>query len=389
MKIEDLSQTDLLHLIERYYAGDKVSNLIKAFGLDLKPNQFVAALPPEELDQCCRHCGNTLFRSRSSRSYSLVTKPPHCPVCGHYELGGTGRCTCPACKEERSQIERAKINSVSEAISSYLREQVRPPRDYATLDIRQKVFLAALLRAAGDETCTFIDRVDQSTSKQPIAPTEEYIREMLLELWNCGAIYVSDESEVEAFGVEQHADGLRVKGVYIFKTCWNVCVTGATVIEMMRPRQIEPDADALSFWIDMSVSEALAYLNNERARVGLDAPSGEKTTAIIRMIVEKYSTAEAVFFIWVTLRDVVYARESKRLNRVHAANCIPVYLSSKFEKYMSEGWEPKSYNRFGAQSLASDILYNNVLGLRGDGFTKRPSLEALGRTDKVLPPPNE
>jgi len=381
MKIEDLPEDQLADLMRRYYDGEKVGELIEAFGLDVKPSQLVSTFPPERLPEPCRQCGGTMIRPRVGRSSYSAESLSRCELCGHFDAPGHSwrRCSCEACADEEIKATQAREFEIVDVIDAYVRKCELAPVSLADLTIRQRIYLAALATAYADEDLRVLLHVGvEQTKMPPVAPRSADVISMIRELWSAGAIGLMRNSPRSAFDIEQKpGHPPEVVGVIPSEVIWEIQIVDVDRSAILIPNCTPTIDEALILWHEMSQSEALAYLESERDRYGIDAVAGDKTSAIIREIVEKYSTAETQCLVWMAMRDLFAAMQERYMNRRHVGNSLPVFIKNKFEHYQAKKYDPKQFDRRGKQSIVSQLLYNHVLGIGENGFTLRPTTENL------------
>lgn len=379
MKIQNLSTEQMEELIKRYYAGERATDLISAFQLDLKPGLLVSSFPPERTEGVCRQCSGTLVRPRQARTKTWEPRAPeYCEICGHVEssAGSHQFCHCQSCREALVRAAKARQIDESNAIQKYFAKCARQPVAINSLSIKQLVYLAAIATACADESLsTLTNTINYHPGMPPIAPRSDDLKEIIVELWSVGALGLMPNLGSSAFKIEEDRDhGLMVTGVYLDHVDWEIRVSNLGTNEIMTPSVSPLPEEALSLWHEMSQSEALAYLEAECDRFNIQIDIGEKTAAIVRDIVEYFSTSESYFLIWSSVRDLLAAKEERRMARQHVVNSIPIFLKNKFDRYVSKGFDPRKWQRFGQQSHVSQILYNKVLCLGEKGFYERPSL---------------
>ena len=98
-RIKHLTEEQVHILLNRYYEGEGIKNLIEEFKLDADPSLFIRLFPIVETDDTCAYCGTKLtgkVGSRSSNHEGLLNLLNlECPNCAH---NNSDFCKCSTCK---------------------------------------------------------------------------------------------------------------------------------------------------------------------------------------------------------------------------------------------------------------------------------------------------
>lgn len=248
-----------------------------------------------------------------------------------------------------------------------------PPSSVADLTLEQAVYLLALYRACGgaEQDLTLRPFGD---NEHPFAPTEES-RRPLIKLINAGLVKISDQSQEEAFVVDQST--LRVSAYVLGQLYWEI---PAATMELIReieeacltnqwPESWRDQAPALAH--ELARYECLAYLRECADERKLIMPSGEKTMLMIDNLLTTFSVAQAYAFFW---RGAVAAADFKQREDVtaaHAGNTIVGNCQRSADRARAEGWEIKPYSRPKSvrRSELSYTLHDAFLGFGERAFT--------------------
>lgn len=143
-----LSEAELLELMSRYYAGERVATLLEDYRVNCSASMLCSHFPPEPTAELCRYCNAPMVRPRRSKSWSSRSTL-RCSQCAHIE---SSRCSCSGCKFERLreedlrvQQQHTKIQQFCSANWAYTPTQIQPEQ----LTARQAVALICLVRSGG------------------------------------------------------------------------------------------------------------------------------------------------------------------------------------------------------------------------------------------------
>ena len=141
-----LSEAEILELMSRYYAGERVATLLEEFRVNCSASTLCSHFPPEPSAELCRYCDAPMVRPRRSKSWSSGSTL-RCSQCAHIE---SSWCSCTGCKAEwlkeediRIRQRHAKIQQFCSANWAYSPTQIQPEQ----LTARQAVALISLIRS--------------------------------------------------------------------------------------------------------------------------------------------------------------------------------------------------------------------------------------------------
>lgn len=389
-----ISEQDANELMERYYRGDLVSELLLEYDIPVTASKLITLFPPRTLKRQCPYCDENLQQKRPSKSamndrWHNSTNFPYCPSCNHTEIDETShrfqQCHCNNCQEIRDAIAAQEVAKEQDAINRYLAKDEIAPVEYFSLNHTQYLYLATLLRGAGDESCEHIigDKIFGSVLTEkgkpvPISPSTEFTREeMMMTLWNSGVIRLSDESPLDGFSIAQDDDGLFVKGVYLNKCWWKQNTTMQDTGYLLSPGMAMDFDECLDLWKKIAKAEIIRYLNVSRDEINLNSPIGPKTNDLIDWILERYSVAQAYNFIWRGVREALHFNEKNGISGKHASNMVISSIRRRAEKAFATDTEVECYGRTEPPSLVAQLFYDYMLGIGERGFTECPNMDAV------------
>ena len=110
-----LSEAELLELMRRYYAGERVAILLEDFSINCAASMLCSHFPPEPTNELCQHCSAPMVRPRGSKSWSAISVL-RCSQCAHSE---SPRCNCPGCRAARAQEEELHTRQLHARIQHF------------------------------------------------------------------------------------------------------------------------------------------------------------------------------------------------------------------------------------------------------------------------------
>lgn len=387
-KLAKLTPKELELLIERYYAGEKLTTLIQEFGLQVAPSQLVVLFPPRiHHDRLCPYCQKPMISRRPSRSNFEFKDIPDrvvCPFCQHedYEY-----CCCPSCRKARQiarQEEEARKRRLIQEMYPIKPENRRP---LASLTLRERVLLGALLRCGLEENTTRIKPL--SIQRAKLSPLYDCAVEVLRSLYELSAIVVHPDSPIDAFGPSENApypERFTLDQV-IFQVNVDSAPDEPSAIQLLT----HPDARAFSafkkqefcnMWKDIALEECLEYLLYRLEQVGFPLDVGSKTATLFDDLLNYFSTAQIYCIIYKSIAFASASYLEKHMSKQQATNYAVDGCRRMGERYRANQWPVASYHRdFNCpQSALSQFFYDRVLCIGDEGFSRCPQSLLSGET---------
>ena len=85
--LNHLSNEEVETLMQRYYAGEAVANLLKEYDISVHASELYKLFPPEVFPNYkCEYCDESLVVNRTSKTMKDCPRYEYelyCPVCGH------------------------------------------------------------------------------------------------------------------------------------------------------------------------------------------------------------------------------------------------------------------------------------------------------------------
>lgn len=188
-----LNDQQIQSLMDEYYCGNNVKDLIKKYNLECSASNLYKLFPPLTFSEYqCEYCGDSLVadrRSKTMQKYQIRKSELYCPRCNHYQFT---KCNCGSCKDKEKKRIEDRIEKIKEEYDIELNEV-----SFSELPFRTKIYLGVICREIlSEDTYLIFPSCDAQFN---IAPSEEILKQIYNDLYVNDAITVSANSSIEAF----------------------------------------------------------------------------------------------------------------------------------------------------------------------------------------------
>ena len=370
-----LTSTQIHSLINRYYSGEKIANLIAEYDIQCSPSELFRQFPPEYVERDCPVCNSPLVKSRVSRTSSSGSRHAaiRCSRCSHQE---TDRCVCPNCREIRTQKieaqrqrERAAIATFCNENWSYSLTQIEPEQ----LSAEAAIALLSLIRCGGWINDSTIDAIAHSVV--PLVPNEIRIAQHLLGvLFDNGLIAPAPDSRPSSFHLTAD-EKVRFDWHSVY---WSLLIPEAPnfieKLETLAASDLWPNGwneGAHALWKMLAMAECKEFCMHAVAQRKLPMPGETALTALLDNLLRSFSVSQCYQLIWNAAGRAVDYMVRERVRAQHAANAIIGSCQRYADRARSEGWNIKGFQRnFDLpRSQLSYVLHDVFLKHGEFGFT--------------------
>lgn len=376
--LNHLSDSEIDTLMERYYAGEAVTKLLKEYHLSVHTSGLHLLFPPEICkEEICEYCGEYLVRDRLSKTaitWGRSNSEMYCPLCKHRPYAHN--CKCSNCVEAERALAEYQKEQIKEVYS-----RKRTPVDFEDLSFEQKVYLGALCRALCKEN--LLEIKPYHSANTALAPTDDLRSQMYKSLSYDEIIAVSPSSPIEAFVTDDDDFPNRY---YTYKVTYYInlaCSSDKQELfdEILNPTYYSPEdeEDALCLWRKIAVGECLEYLDYQLKKVGFEFSPGEKTYRTFDILLNDFSVSQIYGVIWKAVADASKLYLEGGISKKHAANTVIGACERYAERAKLSGWTLTGYNRIKdlPQSALSSFFFNRVLAIGDKGFKCPPTAESF------------
>lgn len=263
-----------------------------------------------------------------------------------------------------------------------------------TISLENKIILCAFIRACADESLENLLPIGQDQHSIRFSPSKEYSYQLISRLLQERVICLdSSNSSSENLRIDDKGNPIYQIDTAIFAT--NIAdsdgaklplKTIAKILEESLLVQTKYEENQLEeLWKELALQEALEYLAFVLSERDFPFKPGEKTKNVLRLVLTRYSTSQAFYFIYSAAKNASDFYQSKSVAKSHAANTVPGKIQTLFDRSISEGWNVSKYKRnYKAcpPSSLSNILYDKVLGLSLLGIDFIPGSALPAATDE-------
>lgn len=374
--LKHLSKEKIYEMITKYYANEKVKDILSEYNMSITPSKLVKTFPPVYLEAKCEKCESHLLGELQSKtSDKMIRRKDACPHCSHRE--NSRSCTCHFCKEEAIKLEKEKrdvVNSVFINVDTSLILE-------SDLTSEDRLYLSVLLRAALSEDMNIIVPLDSIKSK--LAPTNQLKEEIVKTLIAKEIILVSEHSSLEAFIMQKNEEGKHDISYYTYQVVYKLNVKPfdgnySSMIE--RVLYPEPESFNVEFcyekWRQVALNEIEEYLLYEMNKVGYSFNLGKKSYQVFNQLLNHFSTAQIFNIIFRAVSNSTRRYQAREITKVHAQNSVITSCESQGHRAIAENWTLKPYGRNYdlPESLISEVLFNSIMHISSLGFSEVPTV---------------
>jgi len=162
--ISHLTENEITELVNQYYAGVKVKELIEKYNINILASRFVSVFPLVKVNIKCEFCDVPMITKLNSKSSyeKLSQKDIICQECQHLQ---SRPCNCSKCKEKSKlkELEKKHKQDILNKKKIAFLEQIQdtPFVREEDLSLTDKIYLASLLRECLHENAEYIEKINQ------------------------------------------------------------------------------------------------------------------------------------------------------------------------------------------------------------------------------------
>jgi len=355
-KTNHLSIEENKELMEKYYDGENIEQLIKEYNINISPTSlsstFQLIKTPEKI---CKYCKSEMYYIPPSKS-AQYKKEYICKNCFHME--GKDNCACQNCLlRKQEQANQKRILSKKKRKESKSKESLilqEHAISIEELSLKERIYLGAILRCNPLSKSTFFTLERSLTNDY--APTIQYAKNIMQTLIERGIIFEIDSNETSIkFAV-------NIKDLHLDN---NILIT------LMYPNQMEIlSEELLEIVRDIQAYESIEYfaLTAQKFKLpyfGHDEIEKKFLLLYKQILNNGYSTGQLFNFTYGAIRNVA-AKNNCSLQNINLLNKIYIDLSNKYDKAIAENWSVKNYSRTYEQKVSEifKLVSNDLLGIK-------------------------
>ena len=315
----------------------------------------------------CHDCGEPIF-FKSRQNYTELRR---------FLSDDDAQYECPDCyrTDDEKKAEVLENNLV------HYRSNL--PINIKELSFEDAIYLLSFIRLTGSDNLTFLNPYNEVRHNVgSLSPTEEWDRDIIVQLWHNRILCVHPGSDPESFDIED--DRLASCRIYDVKWAITLPVSGPSEMKFIETlnNTIENSEHWPDIWFDqhpklhrkVALHECFQYVRLKLEEHDFFLKIGNKVELVVSNALNHFSVAQIYNLIWRAVRDAAAFYVREHTTKTHAVNTIPGAIERSVERAVAEKWEIKPYGRdYNApQSMVSQVLYNKALKLGDEGFTIKP-----------------
>jgi hypothetical protein len=366
-KIAHLSEEELNSMIDEYYEGINLKDIVKKYKLNVHPSSVVNLFPPIIVEtKECKYCHIKLWANLKAKSFvknSYRLKDSYCPACRHIEKEN---CSCSNC---RNMVEKKRIDEhrfLLEKINQRFKLSQHQPISLNELSIREVVYLSTLIRAGLSEDKRYL--MIYNFSDFPIAPSSEMLESMVNQLLNRKIIVIHPDSPFSAFEDITDPKNCRID---IYKAVYHVNIYESESNEVL-PFFLNPKIDyssnekeILNIWRLIAIEECKSYLKFSLDYVDFPYIVSEKAEVIIDNLLNHFSVSQIFGLITRCLGYTTKEFQGGKISRKVAGAYLLGAVQIQGERALFKNWDLSKYKRPQElpESQLSKLFFNNILNI--------------------------
>jgi hypothetical protein len=370
--LKHLSEKEIEILMDKYYSGAKVTDLLNEYSINCSESVFYKLFPPKKFfEYKCEFCGEILVADRHSktnntgyRNYEL-----YCPNCFHKPFT---ECKCSNCLLKEIEIENIRRENLFEIFDN--RDE---SIDYNELSFLEKVYLGALIRAGMREDEYVIESKKEKMFKLvPYTKSNEFELEIYKYLVDRKIILIDPESDLESFSFNEKNYPITYD---TFKVSYLINIKNLDdelLQQILNPKfySEEYSEDAFDLWKKIALEECIEYLLYQMEKVNFSFSVGKKTNSVLKTLLEDFSVSQIFAIIYNCVSNASRYCLERNVSRKQAANSVIIRCERYGERAISQNWTINRYGRLKdlSQSSLSSYFFYKVIQIGELGFDDVP-----------------
>ena len=287
-KLTRFSEMQVNDIMDMYYHSKKpISNILRLYNIDdITAGNLYKHFPPIVSDsRICAYCRVPLIKKRPPKSENYNFNDFFCPICQRSEF---------------KYIDSKKLNKVrndTERISMLVLRHINNQEfnDISIDDIslKQKIYLAALLKGADSHRYDMIDPI--SSFMNNLSPTKEYDDIIFSELFRNKIIRIHPTSVVKPNNFIVN-ESLRFKRMDVTLSL-NINYSDDDINSLLKPSYTLND-ELVNLWNEVIYWECIEVFLNRMIEFKFEYKVGIETKTFFESIIPKLPIAQIYSIIW-------------------------------------------------------------------------------------------
>lgn len=383
-RIKHLTEEQVHILLNRYYEGEGIKNLIEEFKLDADPSVFIRLLPIVETDDPCAYCGTKLtgsVKSRTSNHEGLQNLLNlECPNCAH---NNSDYCNCSTCKKLWAQAKIEKQKKILEnALLPFaqFKNQLIKEQD---LDLYDLLMLCVLIRTHLSFDSNFLTPFE--IDSKDIFPSDFYLMEVLNYFLGKGILILQEDISIK--NIKEGVLNLLSVKLYLNIESKDGSYS-ALINRLMYPDQImfkeNPDF-CIMMWRKIVYLEIVDYVDFTMKGIGVICNFSSRVEQRVNYLSNSFSISEIYTMIYSTGSYIARLKLERRFKSVNCESYVFNHIEKISNKILSGEYSRiKNKRNFKLpESSLYDVFFNYLLCIGHQGFDTVPHIFALKSSIQV------
>lgn len=377
-KIAHLTDEQINQLVNDYYNGIKLNEIIKKYDLKTHSSNLIKLFPPVILkNQECPYCKTNLWKNLESKNlinYNYWHNKPFCATCGHID---SENCSCSNCIETIRIKRIDEQKRIDERKYKFYDVSKINPVNVNELSITERIYLGTFLRCGLSENKKYLSIYNFKDF--PIAPSAEMLDRMIELLLNRRIIVIHPDSPIDAFISPENIPSSKIN---ISRILFHVNIAGSQSNEIVQSL-LQPSIDIITFKPELQIvsktialEECKVYLQFSLNYVDFPYTVEDKANIIFENLLNHFSPAQIFGLINRCLGYTTKEFQGGRLTRSVCGAYLMGAVQIQGERALARNWNLTHYRRPRElpESQLSKFIFTSVLGLDDNWFNSRVGL---------------
>lgn len=373
-RIKHLTEEQVHILLNRYYEGEGIKNLIEEFKLDADPSVFIRLLPIVETDDPCAYCGTKLtgsVKSRTSNHEGLQNLLNlECPNCVH---NNSNYCNCSTCKRlwAQAKIEQQK-KMLENALLPYAQSKHQTIKEQ-DLSLYELLMLSVLIRTHLSLDGNFLTPFEVDC--KGIFPSNFYLIEVLKYLLEKGILKLQEDISLKNI----YNGVLNLLSVKLYINIESKDGSFPALINRLTylDRKIFKDNPefCLMMWKKIIYLEIVEYVNHTMKEIRVNCNFSSRAEQSVNHLTNNFSTSEIYTIVYSTGSFIARLKQEGKFNSINSESYVFNHIEKVANKILSGEYSRiKNKRNFKLpETSLYDVFFNYLLCIGNKGFDTVPN----------------
>lgn len=377
-RIKHLTEEQVHILLNRYYEGEGIKNLIEEFKLDADPSLFIRLFPIVETDEPCAYCGTKLtgsVKSRTSNHEGLKNLLNlECPKCAH---NNSNYCNCSTCKRLWAQ---AKIEQQKKMLENALLPYKHPKHQIIKeedLSLYELLMLCVLIRTHLSIDGNFLTPLEDDCKS--LFPSNFYLIEVLKHFLEKGILKIQEDISLKNI----YNGRLNILSVNLYINIesqdgsYSALINRLTYLDQKMFKE-NPEF-CLMMWKKIVYLEIVEYVHYTMKEIKVNCNFSSRAEQSVNHLSNNFSTSEIYTMVYSTGSYIARLKLEGKFNSVNCESYVFNHIEKIANKILSGEYSRiKNKRNFKLpESSLYDVFFNYLLCIGNKGFDTVPDINIL------------